>query len=330
MEKIHVALAVCDPKGNYTQHAGVTIASVFANTKSPVCAHILHDETLTDENRTKLKELAENFGQEIEFINAAGYIDKRMKSIGNFPSVSSKGMLFRLLLPDLSQENKMLYLDCDIVATLDIAELWNTDLQDKSIAAVPDVCSLDYIENRRKWPKFYGKLWDAIGIKRGEYFNSGVLLMNLKKLREEKDFLLHVEQFLSKYKNCLFFADQDCLNSLFSEDKILLDEKFNRIRWHDTNNPKEIKTIWHYAHHKPWEYYERPGIDELYWIYFRQTPWGRDENALITEMLQSLSSSKYVHLHSSTCVEKLRNKLAENIFNGHVWISFKLFLSKFL
>ena len=47
---VHVVLAVYDPKGTYSQHAGVVMTSIFENTQSPVGVHILHDETLTEDS----------------------------------------------------------------------------------------------------------------------------------------------------------------------------------------------------------------------------------------------------------------------------------------
>ena len=50
-DMIHIALAFCDPKGTYARHAAVTMASIFANTKRNVCVYIIHDDTLSKENR---------------------------------------------------------------------------------------------------------------------------------------------------------------------------------------------------------------------------------------------------------------------------------------
>ena len=63
---IHVALAVYDPKGTYSQHAGVVMTSIFENTQSPVVVHILHDETLTEDNRKKFIRTAEKYGQTVD------------------------------------------------------------------------------------------------------------------------------------------------------------------------------------------------------------------------------------------------------------------------
>ena len=316
MNKIHIALAVCDPKGTYTQHAAVTIASVFANTKSPVCIHFLHDETLTEYNRNKLTELAGNFQQEIKFVNVDSYLAKSSIDISRLSNDGFKGTVFRLLLPQLSSEDKMIYLDSDIVVTMDIAELWAVDLQENAVAVVRDVLSIEYLEGTRGWSERYCKIWSILGIKIGEYFNAGVLLINLKKLREEYDFLKAVETFYAKYGKCIIFADQDCLNYIFTNDRQLIEEKFNSIRY--TEKMELSGKIWHLAGEKPWVTYSRPGLDELYWKYLRKTPYCTNEDELITNMLKTLSSSKFIHRHSKDCLKKLKKQMKENIFNSHL------------
>lgn len=66
-EIVHVALGIHDPNGNYCRQAGALLASLFANTQSSVCAHILHNETLTAENAIKLRAIADCFGKTIRF-----------------------------------------------------------------------------------------------------------------------------------------------------------------------------------------------------------------------------------------------------------------------
>ncbi|MBQ0054814.1 MAG: glycosyltransferase family 8 protein [Synergistaceae bacterium] len=327
MDKIHVALAVCDPKGTYTQHAAVTIASMFANTKSQICVHFLHDETLTEYNRSKLTELAGNFQQVIEFVNVDSYLDESGIDISKLSTDGFKGTVFRLLLPELSSEDKMIYLDCDIVVTMDIAELWDINLHTKAVGVVRDVHSLEYLEGKKEWPKRRGKIWSMLGIEPGEYFNAGVLLIDLRKLREEYDFLKEVETFYAKYGKCITFADQDCLNFIFAKDRIILEEKFNSMRY--TAEETELSgRIWHMSGAKPWITYSRPKLDELYWKYLRKTPYCTNEDELITNMLKTLSGSQFVHLHSGECFKRLKKQMKENIFNSHLGADIHAFFIK--
>ena len=319
-DKIHVALAFCDPKGTYCRHAAVTMASIFVNTDSRVCVHIIHDDTLTDDNRVKLERLASSYGQGLDFINVENLLDTERIDVSRLTVDGMRGTLFRLLLPDVSGEDKMIYLDCDIVVNMDIAELWNVPIGECAVAAVRDVWSLDYLKGK-PLPWRLDKAWRLLGVERGEYFNAGVLLLNLKKLREQYNFLKAVGDFYAKYKKCITLADQDCLNHIFACDKLLIHERFNRIDAGGVTEENLKGSIWHMAGGaaKPWVLCTRPYVDDLYWRYLRMTPYCRDENELIRMMLHDLSTSPYAHLHSSDCTKRIKKQIADNIFRGHIW-----------
>lgn len=318
-EKVQVALAFCDPRGTYARHAAVTMASIFANTESQVCVNILHDNTLKPDNREKLKITAKCFDQEICFINVENMIDKSLIDakkliIDGF----HLGAMFRLLIPDFIEVDKIIYLDCDIVVNLNIAELWQVSLKDNAIAAVLDASSQGFLKGH-KIPWRVAMLWDVMGIAHDSYFNSGVLVMNLKKIREEYDFLEEVGHFYAQFKKCITFRDQDCFNYIFSKDRLLVEPKFNRLNIDKVNSCNVHGSIWHMAGEiKPWNSYTRKGVDELYWHYLTQTPFCEDNDTLIRTMLYDLSSSPYSHLHSSDCIKRLKKQLSDNIFRGHM------------
>ena len=75
-DTIHVALAIYDPKGTYSRHSGVVMFSLFQRTKSRVCVHVLHDQTLTEQNRAFLRETAEMFAQEAVFHDVSSHLDR--------------------------------------------------------------------------------------------------------------------------------------------------------------------------------------------------------------------------------------------------------------
>ncbi len=66
-EKIHVCYALHDFDGHYSKYIGTSICSIFENTKSKVAIHIIHDETLTEENKNKFEKLAEDYKQKCQF-----------------------------------------------------------------------------------------------------------------------------------------------------------------------------------------------------------------------------------------------------------------------
>lgn len=316
---VQVALAFCDPKGTYSRHAAVTMASIFANTSASVCVYIIHDDTLTEYNQSQLRAAADSFGQEVRFINVENMLDEDRIDVSKLTLDGARGTLFRLLIPDLIDVDRIIYLDCDIVVNMDIREFWNVPLGDNAVAAVRDVWTLNYLDGS-PLPWRLGKAWECMGIARYSYFNAGVLYMNLKKIRASYDFLNQVSDFYAKYKKSITLADQDCLNYIFAGDSLILDEKFNHIRTDKVSSKDDLTgSIWHMAGGvaKPWAMYARPYVDDLYWQYLMKTPYCSSAEELITLMLKGLSASS--HPHSSDCVKRLKKQLADNIFRAHIW-----------
>ncbi|MFI3327162.1 MAG: glycosyltransferase family 8 protein [Clostridia bacterium] len=163
----------------------------------------------------------------------------------------TKAMYYRFLLPEMINEDKCLYLDCDIIINSDISELYNSDISEFYLSAIEDSNSTDF--------EYLFKKWD---LPNNIYFNSGVLLLNLKKLRSEvqlKDYFNILENSL----NVIKYPDQDVLN-IICYNKVLYMEptKFNRMSFnHEILNKSEYQSllkqckIYHFCgSEKPWQY----------------------------------------------------------------------------
>lgn len=262
---IHLALAIYDATGDYTRHVGATLASVFANAGRPVCAHLLHDETLNGENRDKLNQLATNLGQRIEFHPVA--LPPALASLDY--GVLTRGAAYRLLIPEVLPLDRLIYLDGDIVVDLDIGALWDVGLFGHSLAVVRDL-------ETRYWSEAHWQRVRHIGVPPELYFNSGVMVMNLSRIREHHSLLQELPAFLDEFPQATVI-DQDFLNRLFHRDCVWLPERFNRFvaGWRggwDVNARSEA--IWHWAGpgDKPWNGFVAP-VDLLYWRYLMMTPW---------------------------------------------------------
>ena len=79
---IHVCFGLYDKTGHYSKFTGTTICSLFDNMTSEVTAHILHDNTLTQDNREKFFALADRYKQRVNFYNVDELWRKDLK---NFP-----------------------------------------------------------------------------------------------------------------------------------------------------------------------------------------------------------------------------------------------------
>lgn len=126
-----------------------------------------------------------------------------------------KEMYYRLLAPFLlpSHLEKVLYLDPDILVINPLYALWETDLSDYLFAAAAHTGKTELSNNVNR-----------IRLKTDhDYYNSGVLLMNLKKgrdmIRREEIFA-----FVAEHGSELFLPDQDVLNALYGSEVLALDD----------------------------------------------------------------------------------------------------------
>lgn len=109
-------------------------------------------------------------------------------------------------LPD-----KILYLDNDVLCRGDISDFYNTDIENASLAGVLDNYGSHFFRQ-----KFYKR----------DYLNSGVLLLNMKKIRENGLFRRAREMCVTKK---MFMPDQSALNKL-CKDKIICPRRYNEQR----------------------------------------------------------------------------------------------------
>ena len=123
----------------------------------------------------------------------------------------------RYLIPQLISDDKVLYLDCDVMARGSLWDLWQTDLTNYYLAGVPD-----YNVMHR------GRLKERFGadFKVEEYVNSGVLLINNKKWRGENLFETLLDYSI-KNASLLQWPDQDAINFICRKHKKLLLDRYN-------------------------------------------------------------------------------------------------------
>lgn len=270
MDTIHVAFCVHDENGDYIQHTAVAMTSVFCNTKSLVRIHMIHDDTLRISQKEILNALVREYHQTIEYhqVDKKIFTDIAMKLKYATQRNFSIGTLFRLAITDILSIDKVIYLDSDIIVNQDIQALWSIDSSDFYIAAVRDLK-----DTRKKWINQYH--FYRMGVSSDFYFNAGVILFNLKKIRNNFDLLASTIDFLLQHsKNAIFF-DQDALNGLLQKKTLFLSKKYNFIPVALTPGKydDDLQAIIHFAGPKPWKF-RCSQFDWLYWKYLSKTPWG--------------------------------------------------------
>ena len=277
---IHVCFAFHDKTGRYAKFTGTAMLSVFENTNSDVTVHILHDNTLTEDNRDKFIYLAGRYNQAVKFYNVETLCPDKVSEIVNLaPEVKNYritvGALYRLLAPAILPHNidKIIYLDSDIIVNLDIKELWQIELGDKILAAVPEILSNKSIEHMNRYFNMCG---DGI-VKCEDYFNSGVLSANLNRLREEEIKITNGLRFRAQNPRYHDYFDQNVLNYCFSTQALKLPIKFNRFTGYARSSNEPVgKKIYHFA---GGSFGYGLGLDvtdpfnRLWMSYFLKTPW---------------------------------------------------------
>lgn len=131
----------------------------------------------------------------------------------------SPSAIIKFQLPNILKNiDKVLYLDGDIIANKDISGLFDIDIAGCYAAVVNDIKPL-----LKYKPSILQKL--SINKHKG-YFNSGVLLLNLKLMREHK-----ISEKLFEYRKygINYFMDQDALNVIFNNNVKYIDLSFNLL-----------------------------------------------------------------------------------------------------
>lgn len=190
---------------NYVDHLMITINSIFSTCRNPekITVFIL-DGGISKENKEKILRKLKDY-KNIQFKKVDREKYENLKKIG----LLSAATYYRLELMKMFPKEKVVYLDCDVIVKSDILDLFKIDLNKKTIGAVKD---------------YYISL-----VKKEDYFNSGILLIDCKKWAEKK----YTKKFFDWYsqnQEKIYFGDQDILNGILKGDWKELPLEWNRQR----------------------------------------------------------------------------------------------------
>lgn len=248
----------------YCPFLSVTLDSIMKNCNqnfSYTC-YILNSG-ISEQNKKILEErLTNNFSLEfVDLTEKIQFLSEKLHTRDYY----SKTTYYRLFIPEMFPNlDKALYLDSDIIVLGDISELYNLELNNNLVGAVTDSA----VQNT---PVFIDYVEQVLGVKGNKYFNAGVLLMNLKEMREFK-FEDKFIDLLSKYTFSVA-QDQDYLNTICYNKVAYADFSWNAMPIpNDKCKPNKLNLIHFNMLWKPWKF-ENTIYEEFFWEYAKNNPF---------------------------------------------------------
>lgn len=197
MKASKVIPIVVSPDDNYVIPTYIMLHSLIQNKgDEDIYDIVILANDLQKENSNFLKSL-EKEGNNIRVRElTVGDVFKQTEIVLTYISVAA---LYRLMLPKLLPEyDKCIYIDGDALIQGDISTAFHIDIRDNYIGAVRDIEAERYIN------EFDYEITPPTDA----YVNSGFLLMNLRKMREDE----LTEHFKNLSQKKFLFIDQDILN----------------------------------------------------------------------------------------------------------------------
>lgn len=264
----------CIGDGDYLRHSGAMLHSAFSHCEGrAVRAHVLHSRPISSSDRDHLQALAARFAGTIETHHITADDIAELPD-GYFP----RAVWLRVFLPELlPQVQRVLYLDSDLIVTDSLLPLWDTALGEYAIGAVTNPF----------YPFMPGHP-QRVGIDNPRnYFNSGVLLMDLARMRG-----LGLSRAIRDFARANPFADfpdQDALNHIFRDAWYPLHPRWNaqspifelpaeQLDLDPAQAREAVRSpaVVHYiGPFKPWQYLCRHPLRFRYFEHAEQTGWGR-------------------------------------------------------
>lgn len=220
MGEVNVTISFDD---NYCKHAASLIFSILDNASKEDFYNLYifySEENLSKESREKLKKLFKDYNCKLIFKEVKG---KEIKFSSLFKKYLSKigsiATLYRLISFNKIPKKRIVYLDIDVIVKDDLKKLYNQTLEQKTVGAIDE-----YI----------------IGLsKEREYFNAGILLVDLEKWRKN-NYTKKCLELIKKKKGDFLHGDQGVLNEVFENKWKHLPLRFNRQKILFEYSPKDL------------------------------------------------------------------------------------------
>lgn len=272
----------------YVPYLATAVCSAISNTSDATNLDILIFENgYTEENKQFLMSMGKDKKNiSIRFIDMRPFVSMLTVNPSKKVSVNCFAKIF--CTDEIFKEyEKIIVLDSDLLILQDLMELYKTDLKGKMVGAVKDIyfdvmLESGYHTDDRLGFISFKQYAEAMGLDSKNYFNSGVLLYDIKKC-QEADVQTKIVDINNNYPT-MMYAAQDDLNILFKDNWTQIDDKWNvqnpySICSHIDKFPEgyvslmDTAGILHFlGKSKPWND-KKMWKGELFTKYAMQTPW---------------------------------------------------------
>ncbi|WP_281818658.1 glycosyltransferase family 8 protein [Brachyspira pilosicoli] len=291
---------------NVVEYMSALIVSILRNSSQDeeFIFHII-TSCISEENKNYLNELKNIKNFQLKYYNPIHREKFEKWYSEKTPQKWPVEVFFKLDIPFILKDlDKVLYLDCDMIAVNNFKELFDINIDNYTVAAAKDKLISNSHLKKIKLNKSNG------------YFNSGLLLINIKNfntLFPNDTFLEKIDKYLNNIK-IVEYPEQDIINIIFNNKIKPIDSKYNCVSA-IVKKDKEVQDtiIAHYTLLKPLYKNAYPQKNKLYyafWKYFIETPYFKN------------NTSKYVNILIEQGNQDIikHNKLIDSI---SWWIPFR-------
>lgn len=262
-ETIHLAIAFDE---NYLYPFYALVCSILSNNYPPDVQFHVVAAGVSEQEKKRIESYISALGSAIRFYT----IDEDLVSRFTLINQWSSAVYYRIFFPKIicPRIGRILYLDTDTLVINNLWELYGHDMDGYPLGAVYDN---------------YVKTQPLLGIEiEGEYFNSGVLLIDVHLWNEQRISESAIK-FLTQHPERIRYVDQCALNAVLFKNWKKLDNKFNLIysAVPDGMSKKDVvafcadKVVIHFTLQRPWSLVCRNRLSFLYHDYLKRSPAAR-------------------------------------------------------
>ena len=276
----------CAARRDYLPHTATMLCSLLANS-GPADVHLLIGADVREDEIAALEAMVAEQGGSL-LVHRLDPVRAGIAHLRSFEALPTSHW-YRVLLPEIVGLERVLYLDGDLIVLDRLDELFQIELGADLVAAVTN----PFPDNSSA-----ALLCDGLGIEPAQYFNSGVMVLDLAGLRRA-DVSRQVVEFAEANADRLVLPEQDAMNAVLAQRRLPLPPRWNAmhgVRRHAWSRELfgaapvaeaiERPAIVHFegsGRNKPWHAEAAAADRHLYESYRRHTPWPDPGRKLPTE-----------------------------------------------